>query len=810
MNRCKLIHFIMSGYSTSDSTNLLFSQGSVLLNSEQYSVVKASPLQNQRILAGAGSGKTTTITARIAYLIEKCSISADKILLTTFSRAAAEEMQIRVARLCGTTGILAGTFHAIAARVLKDHSPDSIHDQPFVDEFPNRFLTWLGTSKGITWAKKFRSVIVDEVQDINEIQWQIIYTFYTVNPNCCLTIVGDDAQNIYTWRGSSVKYLFEFHNYVANCKDFQLRTNYRSTPQIVRIANSVMRFIPTLPFKDRMTAGRNIINGQNPEVHFFYRAADENKWIAEQIAGIYSNHPKMSIAVLARNNSSLFKIEEYLHKQGLLYNLYTQYNPDRSCTHFRRITLATIHAAKGLEWDQVFLMNCHDDCLPSRKNEEDLISERRLFYVAVTRAREHLVFTYSRHEPALSRFVREIPRPFLTYHGICLYKMSSSEQGRTLLSLQERIGSLDGAEWEYLRKVSAIPNLSLIPSSSHALYDFSEFYNLPEWVKNNDCRETWYSLIGWIMKREIAIQSDNLPQLVTPEILETLLTIRIYREDITFWEKYETELIFLIHHFLSYKGEPNIPSVDYATLEEFVKNSMHFSHLSWTPSDLVDATVILGKVRGQLRPLRRDGYDLNDFKFGYVRNSVPTEYRPQVLASWKRVLNISLKTQDILTDLWNLAALLQVREGRNIPLYQLQQIRNYLIMEPVKIFVQSIRSAVTRLFVQIQPSLNILLEIDTFSPLHFDCIGIKPNNNIHICHFLTKSEPLALAGPQLENFLNVCLAAYLLEKQEKHGKNVIEYLDFINFSNGILTRIDFSDTLRNSMDIFWNFLCKQG
>lgn len=802
----------------SDQTILNFSQGKVQLNAEQHAVVISSPAQNQRILAGAGSGKTTTITARIAHLIEFFKIPAKQILLTTFSRAAAEEMQIRVARLCGTTDILAGTFHSIAARVLKDHAPDSIGDQPFVDEFPNRFLSWLQTPKGIAWASRFRTVIVDEVQDINEIQWNIIYTFYKVNPQCCITIVGDDAQNIYTWRGSSVDFLFNFHRRVHNCRDYQLKTNYRSVAPIVRIANSIMRFIPTLPFKERMVAGRAVqTQTQLPEVHFFYRASDENRWIAEQIARVYTASPRATVAVLARNNSSLFKVEEFLHKQGLIYNLYTKYNPDRSRTHFRRITLATIHASKGLEWDYVFLMNCHDDCLPSRKGDEDLVAERRLFYVAATRAREHLVFTYSRHEPALSRFVREIPRPFLQYHGICLYKMSAAEQGRTLLSLSDHIGSLDGAEWQTLRDLDAVPNLATLQQTTVALYDYAQFYSIPDWVKEKDCRETWYNLLTWIMKREIALQSDNLPQLLTSEVLETLLTIRIYREDMAFWEANETELIFLIHHFLSYKGEPNIRSVDYADLEEFVQTSNLLGHLSWTPKDLVDATVILGKVRGQLRPLRTDGYDLNDFKFGYVRNSVPTEYRPQALASWKRVLNIALQTQDILPDLWNMAALSQVREGRNIPLYQYLEIRPRLQTEDAQSLVQSMRTAVTRFLQTSQfqqtlptvPTLNELLEVPGHTPIQFDCIRTD-NTAARISHFLMRAEPLAPSGPPLENFLIVALAAYLYEKSGTAEERHVKGLDFINFSNGIMTQVAWTSELSRAMGVFSGFLFDEG
>ena len=80
---------------------LEFSHGSVILNEEQYKVVTSPISENQRILASAGSGKTTTITARIAYLVEYYDINPSKILLVTFSRAAAQEMIHRVHKLIG-------------------------------------------------------------------------------------------------------------------------------------------------------------------------------------------------------------------------------------------------------------------------------------------------------------------------------------------------------------------------------------------------------------------------------------------------------------------------------------------------------------------------------------------------------------------------------------------------------------------------------------------------------------------------------------------------------------------------------------
>ncbi len=94
---------------------LEFSNGTATLNEEQYKVVTSPLSENQRILASAGSGKTTTITARIAYLVEFYDIDPSKILLVTFSRAAAQEMIHRVRHLIGPVNMYAGTFHALSA-----------------------------------------------------------------------------------------------------------------------------------------------------------------------------------------------------------------------------------------------------------------------------------------------------------------------------------------------------------------------------------------------------------------------------------------------------------------------------------------------------------------------------------------------------------------------------------------------------------------------------------------------------------------------------------------------------------------------
>ena len=205
------------------SNILEFSQGSVTLNEEQFKVVTSPLSENQRILASAGSGKTTTITARIAYLVEHYDIDPSKILLVTFSRAAAQEMIHRVYKLIGTVKMYAGTFHALSSQILREMSPKSVADQPFIDELPYRLVKWLQTPQGVKWVQRFKTIIVDEFQDINDIQWELLKCFY--HKWATMSIVGDDAQNIYTWRGSSVDYILNFHEAIPRVKDYQLYKN---------------------------------------------------------------------------------------------------------------------------------------------------------------------------------------------------------------------------------------------------------------------------------------------------------------------------------------------------------------------------------------------------------------------------------------------------------------------------------------------------------------------------------------------------------------------------------------------------------
>lgn len=765
---------------------LEFSHGSVQLNDEQYRVV-TSPPENQRILASAGSGKTTTITARIAYLVQEYGVDPSTILLVTFSRAAAKEMIERVHKLIGPVKMYAGTFHGLSGQIIREVNPALTADQPFIDELPYILVKWLQTEKAAIWVKRFRTIIVDEFQDINQIQWDLIMGFY--HPYANMTIVGDDAQNIYTWRGSSVNFILDFHKNMKRVKDYQLCRNYRSTEAIVTIANSVMRFIPTLPFKEKMVAHAK--GGRKPEVHFFFRSSDECDWIANSLEKMMKKFPAFTFAVLSRYNSDLYKIEERLHCKGVHYNIHTdQYSdqqsnldPDQAT---KRITLATIHSSKGLEWDIVFFMNLHDDVFPSRKGDDDIICERRLFYVGVTRAKKGLYMTYSRQERSLSRFVREIPRPFLRFHNVTSFKLSTNEATDTILSLDNMIHGFDGADWNVLREQGHVPQCTLYKTD--AIYQFGQMFNVPEWVRQHDVRETWYEMMRIITLRECT--KDKLA-LRTPEINESLLTLRIYREDIEFWEEYEAELEHLVHTFL--KHTQQMPAVEYAVLEKYVKIKMR--HLTWSAQEISHALVIIAKIRGQLRPMRHAGFDLNEFSFGVVHHSVPTELRPEVLASWHNLIDDHKPTHTILGDIWRIAAIASVSKGRNIPLYQYRTIHPYLQEKEQQDICLAIEKAVpVWIATQENPTFHFMFEVDGIRPIHFDIMTDK-------CTYFIFFDPLFV--PNNDDKILLLLKQYAYD--ELFDK-ALESVGFLNIATGLITRYEITPTIREQLSHMWRHL----
>lgn len=271
------------------------------------------------ILAGAGSGKTSVITQKIAYLIQQCGVSARHIAALTFTNKAAREMKERVNGLIkgNSKGLTISTFHNLGLNIIRrehkllgfkpgfsifdaedarsllkelmlkegdldvDHldrvqhqisnwkndlySPDHALSkaqsagEEYIAHIYKRYNSALLAYNAVDfddlivipvqlfmrnteplerWQGKIRHLLVDEYQDTNTSQYLLVKLLVGNRHN--LTVVGDDDQSIYAWRGAKPENLFLLQNDFPNLKVIKLEQNYRSTSRILKCANTLI------------------------------------------------------------------------------------------------------------------------------------------------------------------------------------------------------------------------------------------------------------------------------------------------------------------------------------------------------------------------------------------------------------------------------------------------------------------------------------------------------------------------------------------------------------------------------------------
>jgi len=657
-----------------DPVLFAFSNRNITLNQQQAQIVKYEPCTNIRILASAGSGKTTTITARIAYLIQEHKVREDSIFLTTFSRNASDTMKERIDGLIGTTRVYAGTFHALANRILKEKAPELLKDLYHVDELPHKFLEFLISEKGRAWVGRLHFLIIDEFQDINEIQYEIIKRLH--HPGSYLTIVGDDAQNIYTWRGSCVDYILDFHRKFRNVMDFQLSINYRSTEAIVAVANSIMRNIPTLPHKERMTATTQ--GGEKPEVRYFYRSSDECHYIHLKITEIWAQDPNATIAILSKFNSVLYNYEEILIKEKIPVSLLSEIKPQEP-----HVVLCTLHSAKGLEWDHVFFVRLNDDSFPQKKDEESILQERRLFYVGVTRARKTLMLSYSRGEQSLSRFVREIHRPLLTWFSATQYRLSSSEfEGKTR-SLRGAIDSLQGEDFRFLKEhEKALPQWIRNKSYEEVLqprplFPIGESWRIPEWVLQKDLKSEWEQFLKSYILRVIGVKRPESAGASDQVASDVVWTIKISSDDSQFFEENRPIIERLVRYLFPLAGDAfhTPPQVNYQDILEALQHV--FPKIVWDHKSLIHIVQILHKIRTTLYNLRYVEYRMDLLRFAPIAHAPPQEQRCDLISAFYKTNDLQISSHSLYKELFLMGGTHIVRQGRNALFYRQPTTENW-------------------------------------------------------------------------------------------------------------------------------------
>ncbi|HEY5232722.1 MAG TPA: UvrD-helicase domain-containing protein [Verrucomicrobiae bacterium] len=380
------------------------------LNPQQLAAVTAPP-GPALVIAGAGSGKTRTLTYRVAYLLEQ-GIPPDRILLLTFTNKAAGEMMRRVSDLIGRElrDLWGGTFHSIGARILRSHADalgyhrdftildrddakdlikacvadagietkgthfpkpevlneifslavnthktvEQILDEQYgyllekyegenkLDEDISRLFQLYVKRKRATngmdfddllalWLKllqenadvrehyqrRFQFILVDEYQDTNKLQGDLIDLLAARTKN--VTVVGDDAQSIYAWRGANFLNILEFPKRYPNAKVFKIETNYRSTPEILKVANAAIS-ANVNQFAKELAPSRK--SGLKPALIACTDAAQQSAFIAQRVLELHEEGVSMNqVAVLYRSHFHALELQLELTKRQIPFSI---------------------------------------------------------------------------------------------------------------------------------------------------------------------------------------------------------------------------------------------------------------------------------------------------------------------------------------------------------------------------------------------------------------------------------------------------------------------------------------------------------
>jgi DNA helicase-2/ATP-dependent DNA helicase PcrA len=337
--------------------------------------------------------------------------------------------------------------------------------------------------------EQYRYFVVDEFQDVNPLQRLLLDAWLGDRDDLC--VVGDPSQTIYSFAGATPGYLTGFGARYPHATVVQLVRDYRSTPQVVRVANHVIAQARGTTSAQHLTLQAQRPDGPDPMYQEYDDEPAEATGVARKISVLLEGGtPASEIAVLVRTNGQSASYEQALTDEGVPFTMrgttrfferpeikqavhtlrgarhgaageeaeplvrtvrqllgqlgLTETAPEgrqarerwesltalaqlaedmaaaprpdgtpvtmadlvdeldvRMATEhapgFEGVTIASLHAAKGLEWDAVFLVGLTEGMMPIiyAETDEQVEEERRLFYVGVTRAREHLAMSWS-------------------------------------------------------------------------------------------------------------------------------------------------------------------------------------------------------------------------------------------------------------------------------------------------------------------------------------------------------------------------------------------------------------------------------
>ncbi len=380
-----------------------------------------------QLIAGAGSGKTTTLIATVSEYLQY-NTSAQNICLITFTKKAAEEMKQRLHQKKIHVGFI-GTMHALAYKFItkyKGFQPTILKNsnqiyRQLIDRkykelrhLPIQFIIKghltqhpqiKELKKDYTYYKREKNLydfddlisectklfnqknihspysiaLIDEFQDTSPSQLKFIQSMCFEK----LFVVGDDWQSIYKFRGADVSISIELKKTLPKVKRLFLTKNFRSQKKIVRLGNQAIRLSDNY-IKKKVTSYKK--SGLKPICLILQENAHKNVSLQERWNKVAAWNQKNIIfdntTILVRTNN----------EQTILQKIIPA-----------KINIMTLHASKGLEFENVTIWGIQDKKIPHQWGDPD--EEIRLLYVGITRAKKKLQFIAieegERHSPFL-------------------------------------------------------------------------------------------------------------------------------------------------------------------------------------------------------------------------------------------------------------------------------------------------------------------------------------------------------------------------------------------------------------------------
>lgn len=356
----------------------------------------------------AGTGKTTTICSVIGYLMDYCDIKSDEIMIVTYTKNTSQNMKYILRQYTYDDFIFIGTMHHIAYQFIKNEEINDENNYYSPCEILanyNRMIDLLVKNKNSTnnknplneMLKNIKYLFVDEYQDFDTGQINIINSIHQLT-NCNVLFFGDIDQSIYQFRNCINSLDNEF---LKKFKKYHLTHNYRNSEKIINLANRLLKYkyftlentnglITNNDENIKQIVQANFFNDERSTIKIIGTNSlnDELEYLINHLRNI--DYTNKKILVLSRYRFPLTILENILIKNNIEYNNLD----DLKIIKNGKISISTIHGAKGLEADEVILINAGNIDIDGEESQQLIIEELNLLYVAITRCKENLLITY--------------------------------------------------------------------------------------------------------------------------------------------------------------------------------------------------------------------------------------------------------------------------------------------------------------------------------------------------------------------------------------------------------------------------------